>query len=322
MKHHSRGTNALLMASMWVGVAACDSTAELDPKPTVEAQGAANVVVENEATLEAEAKATGQAGLEVAIEPASFDLEAVTGVVKKGEIESAAELEVLVNDEAHGYNHLDIDADGKIDHVQVVEIEIDADAEVDADADVVLELRAIPSSNAKVEAGITFATVTFVRHPVDSEVEIRSSFTAVVRQPEAHVYTHVVPVTLDAGVVVSGSVFLSWVYAVERPAYVGVYVVDERGYWIPPGHVKHGHWKAQGHYDEVEVHEVHGHGKAKGDGRIVVDIHGGAGIHFGGSSKGSAKASTHHGGHSSGGKSKSSSGKGGGKSKGGKGKGK
>lgn len=314
----------LLVASMWVGIAACDSTAELDPKPSVEAHGAADVVVENQATLAVETRAEGAAaanvdgrgGFEVAIEPAQFDLEAVTGLVKQGEIESAAELEVIINDEARGYNHLDIDADGKIDHVQVVEVEIDAEAEVDVDADVVLELRVIPSSKASVEAGVTFATVTFVRHTVDSEVEIRASYTAVVRQPEVHVYTHVVPVTLDAGVVVSGSVFLSWVYAVERPVYVGVYVVDEGGHWIPPGHVKHGHWKAHGHSDVVEVHEVHGHGKAKGDGRVVLDIRGSAGIHFGGSSKsnkgskGSAKVSTHHGGSSKGGKSKGGKGKG------------
>jgi hypothetical protein len=326
MKHHAKGSTALLLASMWVGIAACDVAAEADPKASVEAQGAANVVVENDVEAEAQVVGAGEAngGAEAVIEAKSFDLEAVTTIVQEGEIESAAELEVIINDEAHGYNHIDIDADGKIDHVQVVEVEVDGDAEVEADvdADVVLELRVIPSSKAEVEAAVTFATVTFVRHPVDSEVEIHASFTAVVRQPEVKVYTHVVPVKIEAGVLVGGSVFLSWVYATERPVYVGVYVVDERGYWIPPGHAKHGHWKATGHHDAHG--EVHGHGKSKskGDGRVVVDIRGGTGIHFGGS----GKTSKHHSGSSSGGKSKSSksggSKSGGGKSGGGKSKGK
>jgi len=314
MKHHAKRSTALLLASMWVGVAACDVATEVDPKASVEAHGAANVVVEHD--VEAQAEAKGE--VEAELEAKSFDLEAVTKLVKKGDLESAAELEVIINDEARGYNRIDIDADGKVDHVQVVELEPEARVEgnADAGAEVVLELRVIPSSKPEVEAAVTFATVTFVRHPVNSEVEIRASFTAVVQDPELHVYTHVIPVRIDTGVIVGGSVFLSWVYATERPVYVGVYVVDERGYWIPPGHLKHGHWKADGHHEEVEVHG-HGHGHGHADGKVVVELHGGAGIQFGGS----AKTSKHHGGHSGGDKGKS---KGGdkGKSKGGKGKGK
>lgn len=334
------GSTALLLASMWVGVVACDASAEAEAVPaSVQAQGAADVVVAKEAKGEAavEAGLAAEAGAEVTIEPASFDLAAVSTVVKEGEIESAAELEVIVNDEARGYNRIDIDADGKIDHVQVVEVEVEGEAKADVEADVVLELRVIPSSKIEVEHAVTFATVSFVRHPVNPEVEIRASYTAVVHQPEVHVYTHVVPVRIDAGVIVGGSVFLSWVYAVERPVYVGVYVVDDHGHWIPPGHVKHGHWKATG---DLAAHgEVRG--KAKVDGKASGHGHGkgsgGLSIQFGGSGKGSTKSSSKsHGGSdkgskpsksggsskSTGGSSKSTGGSGKGGSKGGKGKGK
>jgi hypothetical protein len=358
MEHQSSsgscGVKALLLANLWVMVAACDVAAEAEPAASVEAQSAANVVVEREAEREAEAKAAGPAGagaeveagaeaeVAVVIAPASFDLEAVASVVHEGEVESAAELEVLVNDEARGYNRIDIDADGKIDHIQVVEVkgpsvEIEADAEVEAEAnvaaDAVLELRAVPSSSASVEAAVTFATVSFVRRSASSEVEIRAGYTAVVHQPKVRVYTRVVPVKLEAGVLVGGSLFLTWLYAVDRPVYVGVYEVDARGRWIPPGHVKHGHWKATGDASargRVEVHDK-GSKKAFGgdDGRVKVDVRGGTKgsgkASFGGSAKGGGKVQV--GGSASGsGKAKASAstgtGKGGksGSGKGGKGK--
>lgn len=324
MKHHAKSSTALMLASMWALVAACDAEAELEPTASVEAQGAANVVVEDEELLTAEAKAEGaaKAGFEVELEPASFDLEAVAVVVEEGELESAAQLEVIINDAERGYNRIDIDADGTIDHVQVVEVkaaelELEADADAELAAEAVLELRAVPSSSHSVDAGVTFATMTFARHPVNSEVELRAGFTAVVHQPEVRVYTRVVPVKIEAGLLVGGSVFLSWLYAVERPVYVGVYEVDGRGHWIPPGHVKHGHWKATGHASTRADARGDGHGngngkvKAKGnaDGRIVVDARGGTTsrgkVDLGGSSKGSKSRGGDD--HGSGGSSKSTS---------------
>jgi hypothetical protein len=82
----------------------------------------------------------------------------------------------------------------------------------------------------------------------------------------------VVPVRIEAGVVVGGPVLLAWVFAVDRSVYVGVYTVDDHGHWIPPGHLKHGHWKAQGH----------GHADT-----VVIGVQGGGGaIHFSGASHG------------------------------------
>ncbi|MCX4239156.1 hypothetical protein [Paraliomyxa miuraensis] len=281
MRHHSSQSTAVALTSLWLFVAGCD--AEAEPIPAASAEARANVEVV--ANVEADA------AVETKIDAKDFDLEAVASVVEEGEIESAAELEVIINDEDRGINHIDIDTDGTIDHVQVVEVEEHAEA----DGDVVLELRVIPSSSGSVDAAIVFATTTFTRHSTKPEVEIRTRYTAVVHHHDVHVYTHVVPVKLKAGVVVDGSVFLSWVFAVDRSVYVGVYTVDDHGHWIPPGHLKHGHWKAKGH----------GHGK--GDA-VVIDAHGGGStIHITSSSLG-------HGGHGGG--------KGGKGGKGAKGKGK
>lgn len=301
MTNRSTRSIALLLTSLWVAVPACDVDAELERVAKLEAQSAADVVVEGNAAREAEAKG---AALEVEIEPTHFDLEAVAGLVEDGEIESAAELEVIVNDAEGGYNHLDIDGDGKIDHVQVVEIkgprvedgpEV---AELDVEGDVVFALRVVPSSTHSEKSAVVFATVSFARHPVNSEVEIRTRYTEVVHAPKVRVYTQVVPVKIDAGVLVGGTVFLTWLYAVDRPVYVGVYEIDEHGYWIPPGHVKHGHWKSKGHHHR------------ESDAKVVIEVD------FGHSSK-------HHGGHgfehdghhSKGGKGKGGKGKGKGKHK-------
>src|SRR5262245_24536276 len=128
MKHHAQGSMALVLAGMWVGIAACDSAAAFDPKPSAGAQGAANVVVAVQTELELAAKVEAEG----VIDPASFDLEAVAALVKKGDLESAAALAAIIDDQAR-FNHIDIDADGKIDHVQLVEVEVDPEAEVLAD---------------------------------------------------------------------------------------------------------------------------------------------------------------------------------------------
>jgi len=354
--------------------------AEANVEAAAEANAEANAEVEGEARVAvvAEARVAG----DVTIKSADFELEVVSQLIKEGEIESAAELEVVINDEARGINHVDIDADGTIDHIQVVEVrgptievdgtvdaevdaevgaEISAEVEVDgtvdaevegvagavaeaaaevkveaaavADADVVFELRAIPSSSAKAEAAVSFASAGFVTHEAEAELEIRAVFHAVVPQPEVTIITHRVPVSFEASAVVGGAAFFTWVYAPQRVAYVGTYEVDTDGHWIPPGHRKHGHWKATGdgppgHGERGSVHakaSAKHQGKGKHSGGGVFDVKVSRGKKkgkasgslkgsLGGSARGDASASA-KGGKSKGGKSK------GGKSKGAKSKG-
>src|SRR5690606_27468584 len=69
------------------------------------------------------------------------------------------------------------------------------------------------------------------------------------------------------------------------PLYHSVYIERGTGKWIPPGHLKHGHWKATGDFapghghGAVGVHgKAKGHGKShgKGHGKVKVDVGGGA----------------------------------------------
>ncbi|MCA9661901.1 MAG: hypothetical protein KC486_26415 [Myxococcales bacterium] len=380
--HELLGVGALALIFSLATLSGCDkgaeaggegeAKAEAEVRAEAKVDGDADAKVEGEAEGEAVAAVVAEARVagDVTIKPADFELEVVADLIKEGEIESAAELEVLINDEARGINHVDIDADGTIDHIQVVEVRgptvdvevdaaaaVDVDLEVDAevegvaeaaavaaaevkaeaaviaDADVVFELRAIPSSSAKAEAAVSFASAGFVAHEADAEVEIRAGFHAVVPQPEVTVITHRVPVSFEANVIVGGGAFFTWVYAPARVTYVGTYEVDTDGRWIPPGHVKHGHWKATG--DGPPGHaKVHGSAKAKGKhsgggvfdvkvgkskskGKVGGSLKGG----FGGSAKAGASASAKGGKSGKSGGGKSSSGKSSaGKSKGGKGK--
>lgn len=78
---------------------------------------------------------------------------------------------------------------------------------------------------------------------------------------------------------------LAWAFVVDRPVYTSVFVERSSGKWIPPGHLKHGHWKAT-----TGVNPGHDGGKIAIHGRGDVDIkgkaHGGGKIDAGGGSKG------------------------------------
>jgi hypothetical protein len=226
----------------------------------------------------------------VAISSASIDLDAIAKLVIE-QAETAESLEVMLNDPEQKLQSVDVDGDGEIDPIQVVEL--------DAEGVVALELRAIPSSSKSVEDAVAIATLELVPVEAAGEVEVRAIWatevqvehdesTAVVASADvesepsaaasaevegaadasavasaevvttahatAAVHVEVKPVVVyrvraeyRAGVVVHASApFVVWAFAVHRPLYYGVYVRDHRGVRIPPGHLKHGHWKATG----------------------------------------------------------------------------
>lgn len=403
----TRGLFGISALAVLLSLAGCDKGADGDAEEQAEAEVAAKADGEasGEANVEADVEASAlvvadaRIAGDVTIKPADFKLDVVAEMLKEGTIESAAELEVRINDEEQGINHVDIDADGTIDHIQVIEVrgpsaaveldadvqaavdvdvDVDVEADVDVDAevegvveaaadaaadaaaevdaavdaavaadaaivggaDVVFELRAIPSSSASAEAAVSFASAGFVAHEAKAELEIRTGFHAVVHQPEVRIITHRVPVSYEANVIVSGGAFFRWAYAPKRAVYVGTYEVDGEGRWIPPGHVKHGHWKAtgEGHPGHHGKAEVHGKAKAKGSGKgsgfeVKVkkvkkgksgSFKGGFGASAHGGASASSKGGSSKGGSSKGGSSKGGSSKGGsgksGKDKGGKGK--
>lgn len=86
-----------------LALAACDQA----PKAVAEAQRApAPEAAPTEAAYTAEAK---------------VDLEGIATLVESGEVESAAELEAGLNARADGLARVDIDADGELDDIRIVE---------------------------------------------------------------------------------------------------------------------------------------------------------------------------------------------------------
>ena len=93
--------------------------------------------------------AEAAAGGKIEIAPEAFKLAEVTALVEAGTIETAEELELAVNDPEAGINRLDIDVDGQIDHVEVVEVR--NDARVD------FQFKVIPSSRETVVHAVDLA---------------------------------------------------------------------------------------------------------------------------------------------------------------------
>ena len=224
-------------AAVEVKVDAADQTAELKPPPDVKVE------------VKADVKAT--------VEPAAFDLETVSFLVKKGKVKDAKELEKQINNPKEKINNVDIDGDGKVDKIQVVEIRNKDDGSI------IFELRAIPSSTKDKDAAVVIANINFVPDKVTKKMVVKCVFTPVVIGYDTIVYEYFVPIEVkgETIVVVDSSPFYGWAFTVSRPAYYGVFVYEvapppviiiEGGCW-PPGHCKgwKGHkfkGKGKGHW--------------------------------------------------------------------------
>jgi hypothetical protein len=344
-----RSPAALLPALLLLSACDAAATAKSDTKvevvtPTVavdgvavaDANGAANVdanaAVNADARADVAVDATGRTGMladgKLTVSAEAFKLGTVTTLVQSGRIETAEELELAINDPESDINTLDVDLDGKIDHVEVVEVRGDADARVD------FQMRVIPSSKASIEHSVELASASLVAARASSEISFSASFSASVgffagASAQAEVHSFVAPATFEASAVVVGMPLLAWAFVVERPVYASVFVEAKTGRWIPPGHLKHGLWKATGA-------DVRGHGNVRSagvgggkighgghggkfEGHVGVEVHGKAGKSdpFKHASKAGA-SSSHHGGSSGGGKVGGKAGGGGGGKVGGK----
>ncbi len=282
-------------------LSACDAAATAEAKsdtklevaaPVVAVDGAAGVAgvadarADADAAVEVDAAARTGALVDgkLTVSAEAFKLGSVTTLIQSGTIETAEELELAVNDPESDINTLDIDLDGKIDHVEVVEVR--EDARVD------FQMRVIPSSKASIEHSVELASASLVAVKASSEISFSASFSASVgfsagASAQANVHTFVTPARFEASAVVVALPLLSWAFIVERPVYASVFVEAKTGRWIPPGHLKHGHWKATG---------VDSRGHGKGGGKFEGHIGG----HGGGHGKAGGKFEGHIGGHGGG----------------------
>jgi len=273
----------------------------------------------------------------------NVDLQAVVDVVASGEVESAAELETKL--EADAIAHVDLDVDGKRDELRIVEKRVDTKT--------VFEIRAVPSSKAEIDIELAppVATLEFEARADAGVAVARASYSASFAASAhldasatvEHTFTGVsVEASGRMAVEASANVFVGWAFRVGRPVYIAeVFVVHvheapEPDPCWPPGHCKHGFWKATGdappgHMKKRgDVALAGGHGKAdhrggfgsgassKGHGKVDVGGKSGGGggskaHHSGGGSKGPSKSASKGSGGSGG---KAGGGKGGGGKKG------
>jgi hypothetical protein len=229
-----------------------------EPDSGVAAEAAAKAEVTGK-TVEAvvKAKPGGQARADVkaTIEPAAFDLESITFLVKKGKVKDAKALEKQINNPKEKINNVDVDGDGKVDKIQVVEVRNEVEGSM------VFELKAIPSTTKDKDAAIIIATINFVPDKVTKKLVVKAVYAPIIIGHDTIVYDYVVPIEVkgEVIVVVDSSPFYGWLFTVSRPVYYGVYIYEvapppviviEGGCW-PPGHCKHHHhgkhkWKGKG----------------------------------------------------------------------------
>lgn len=242
----SYGLGAFLLLSS----AACDD----EGKSEAAASGEEGAEAKAEAEAEGEAAVSGDAKL---VAKADFDLESVSYMVRKGKVKDAKALEKQINSKKEGVNKIDIDGDGKIDKIAVVEVR--------KDGKTTFELKVLPSSKAKQKKDPdVYVTIAFIElEPVEDkgQIKVEVYYADVIDHSEEDFYTFEFEAKFSEDtVVVEDAVFISWVYT-SRPVYVSslYYVevhIEEEGCW-PPGHCKHVVWGPV-HHGHVEIYFGHG----------------------------------------------------------------
>ncbi len=247
----TRLLNYALGALLLTVGAACDDSESAEETAEAKAEAEAE---------DPEARAEGSTKL---VAKADFDLEAVNYLVRKGKVKNAKALEKKINSKKEGINKIDIDGDGKVDTVAVVEVR--------EKGKTTFELKVLPSSKKKQkkdpEVYVTVAFIVMDEVEDDGKIKVEVYYDDIVEHTEKDFYSFEFEATFkEEEIVVEDSVFVSWVYT-SRPVYVSslYYVeihIEEEGCW-PYGHCKHVVWGPV-HHGHVEIYFGHrGHYKYK-----------------------------------------------------------
>ncbi|MCY0994303.1 hypothetical protein OV203_44670 [Nannocystis sp. ILAH1] len=200
-----------------VADAAAKAQADADAKAKLAADAAAQVTVPQ---LKAVADVEAAIGTKVALKPADLDLKGVVDLLAKGEIKTAAELELFLNAPGAAAHRVDFDADGKLDYLQVVEIR--------AGANVDFELRAVPSSKLDASLAVLVATIGTLRAEAEGALKVVASYSAAVEGGADLKFERDFKAEFKAdGVVLADAgagAFFGWALDVKRPAYVSAHV--------------------------------------------------------------------------------------------------
>jgi hypothetical protein len=255
---HAHRLFAYTLALVLPWQVACDKSEESEGGAAERSSASSSGIEDTAEPARADVEDDASGASTVSIAETSIDLDAIVKLVVQGHVDSAASLEVALNAENQSLHTLDVERDGEVDPVQVVELE--------AEGAVVFEIRAVPSSTKEIDHAVAIATIELEPLEEEEEVEVRAAWSTdvsvegrgvavaeVEHSAEASVRLEArAPVIYRAraevrgGIVVHASApFVVWAFA-KRPTYYGIYVRDHRGVRIPPGHAKHGHWKATG----------------------------------------------------------------------------
>jgi hypothetical protein len=190
---------------------------------------------------------------------ASLQLHTVAEQLQGSEYADVVALEAKLNDPESGLSAVDIDEDGVIDFVQVVEKK--------KGDKTVLVLQAIPSSKKGEEdvskIAVAVAQIELEVKDADAKdaektIVVHAIYTEHIHHdPEIHIYHHEVPVVVEHGtLVLAEGCFFHHVFVVEHDLYHGHHgdVVIE----VHHDHHKHKHHKHKHH--KHKHHKHHGHG--------------------------------------------------------------
>jgi hypothetical protein len=198
-----------------------------------------------------EAKEAAATELEPGKTAASLQLYAVAKQLEGNEVADVVALEAKINDPDAGLSAVDIDEDGVIDFVQVVEKK--------KGDKTVLVLQAIPSSKKDEDVSkiaVEVAKIELEVKETEKTIVVHATYTEHIHHdPEVHVYHHEVPVVVEHGVLVlEEGCFFHHVFIVEHDLYVG-----HHGHVVVEVHHEHHHHKHKKHHKKHHKHHG-GHG--------------------------------------------------------------
>jgi hypothetical protein len=243
----------LVVASL--ALFACDSgkPADAGAKVEVAADAKAGAAVQGDAKAGAEVEAAVPAvvvagavgaelrpvaeveaaiGTKISLAAADLDLAGVARLVATGKLRAAAELELLLNAPGTAAHRVDLDADGKLDYVQVVELR--------AGSAMTFELRAVPSSKLDASLAVLLGSIVVARADAGGAVKaggeakaggglvVSASYAAAVAGGADFEFSQDVAAEIRGDVVTvtdaSAGAFLAWTFTAGRPVYVSTHV--------------------------------------------------------------------------------------------------
>jgi hypothetical protein len=252
-------TPLLLLSCLTLTAAACDSAQVQALEAHVEANAARVEAQENVAvevkqdgvaevkTPDASVEVKAEVKVEATLKPETLDLESITYLVKKGKVKDAKALEAKINAPKEKLNDIDIDGDGKIDKIVIVEVKKD-------DGTIIFELHAVPSKSKKKEEAVVVAFVNFVPDKETNVLVVKAVYAPVVIGYDTIVYDYTVPIVVKNDVIVVSGGAASTAGCTRPSARVVLRGVHLRGAAAARcsssrshsyGH--HGKWKGKGH---------------------------------------------------------------------------